>query len=122
MPVRSIGKKCRSYRSYTDAIRNKKSVGLSFKDPRGQKVLHALAVQSDVLVENYLPGTLAKYGLSYDHLSKVNPSLIYASITGYGQTGPYRDRAGYDVMVEVRNNDINTNAPILNLKNRLRWD
>jgi succinate---hydroxymethylglutarate CoA-transferase len=53
------------------------------------------------LVENYLPGSLAKYKLDYETLSALNPSLIYASVTGYGQTGPYRDRAGYDVMVEA---------------------
>jgi succinate--hydroxymethylglutarate CoA-transferase len=53
------------------------------------------------LVENYLPGSLAKYQLDYATLAKLNPSLIYASVTGYGQTGPYRDRAGYDVMVEA---------------------
>ena len=52
-------------------------------------------------MENYLPGTLAKYGLDYTSLSAVNPGLIYASITGYGQTGPYSSRAGYDVMVEA---------------------
>ncbi|KAA8892878.1 CoA-transferase family III domain-containing protein [Sphaerosporella brunnea] len=81
--------------------RNKKSLGISFKEPRGQKVLQQLAAKSDILVENYLPGTLEKYGLSYNHLSKLNPSLIYVSITGYGQTGPYRKRAGYDVIVEA---------------------
>ena len=58
-------------------------------------------VKSDILVENYLPGTLAKYGLDYDSLQQINPRLIYASITGYGQTGPYRNRAGYDVIVEA---------------------
>lgn len=57
--------------------------------------------KSDILVENYLPGTLAKYKLDYDSLSAINPGLIYASITGYGQTGPYANRAGYDVMVEA---------------------
>ena len=55
----------------------------------------------DILVENYLPGTLSKYGLGYEQLQNDYPGLIYASITGYGQTGPYRDRAGYDVMVEA---------------------
>lgn len=60
-----------------------------------------MASTADILVENYLPGTLSKYGLGYKQLSKINPMLIYASITGYGQTGPYRDRAGYDVMVEA---------------------
>jgi len=54
-----------------------------------------------VLVENYLPGSLKKYAMDYETLSKVNPGLIYASITGYGQTGPYSNRAGYDVMVEA---------------------
>lgn len=54
-----------------------------------------------MLVENYLPGALAKYNMDYETLSKINPALIYASITGYGQTGPYSSRAGYDVMVEA---------------------
>lgn len=63
--------------------------------------MHELAEECDVLVENYLPGALGKYGMDYKTLSKVNPKLIYASITGYGQTGPYSNRAGYDVMVEA---------------------
>lgn len=63
--------------------------------------MEKLAGISDILVENYLPGTLSKYGLGYPELSKKHRHLIYASITGYGQTGPYRDRAGYDVMVEA---------------------
>ena len=62
--------------------------------------MHKLAKDCDVLVENYLPDTLKKYGLDYASMAKINPRLIYASITGYGQTGPYRRRAGYDVMVE----------------------
>ncbi|KAF2458016.1 formyl-coenzyme A transferase [Lineolata rhizophorae] len=81
--------------------RNKKSIGLSFAHPSGVDILHKLAKDCDVLVENYLPGSLKKYAMDYETLSKVNPSLIYASITGYGQTGPYRSRAGYDVMVEA---------------------
>jgi succinate--hydroxymethylglutarate CoA-transferase len=64
-------------------------------------ILHKLAQQCDVLAENYLPGSLTKYQLDYATLAKLNPSLIYVSITSYGQTGPYRDRAGYDVMVEA---------------------
>jgi succinate--hydroxymethylglutarate CoA-transferase len=60
-----------------------------------------LASKCDILVENYLPGTLGKYRLDFDTLHKLNPRLIYASITGYGQTGPYSQRAGYDVMVEA---------------------
>jgi succinate--hydroxymethylglutarate CoA-transferase len=81
--------------------RNKKSIGLSFNNPEGVSILHKLAHKCDVLVENYLPGSLAKYQLDYETISKINPSLVYASVTGYGQTGPYSDRAGYDVMVEA---------------------
>lgn len=82
-------------------LRNKKSLAISFKALQGQEILRKLVATSDILVENYLPGTLSKYGLDYPTLSKDYPGLIYASITGYGQTGPYRDRAGYDVMVEA---------------------
>ncbi|PQE25720.1 CAIB BAIF family enzyme protein [Rutstroemia sp. NJR-2017a BBW] len=81
--------------------RNKKSLGLSFKHTSAVKILHKLAMESDILVENYLPGSLKKYGMDYETLRELNPRLIYASITGYGQTGPYRNRAGYDVMVEA---------------------
>ena len=65
------------------------------------QILHSLAQKCDVLVENYLPGSLKKYNMDYTTLSNLNPSLIYASITGYGQTGPYSNRPGYDVMVEA---------------------
>jgi succinate---hydroxymethylglutarate CoA-transferase len=81
--------------------RNKKSVGVSFAHERGVGILHALAAGCDVLVENYLPGGLRKYSLDYEAVRKLNPGIIYASITGYGQTGPYSSRAGYDVMVEA---------------------
>ncbi|PBP22530.1 caib/baif family protein-like protein [Diplocarpon rosae] len=81
--------------------RNKKSLGLSFQHKAGVEVLHKLAAESDILVENYLPGSLKKYEMDYETLSNINPRLIYASITGYGQTGPYSNRAGYDVMVEA---------------------
>ncbi|KAH8753466.1 caib/baif family protein-like protein [Hyaloscypha finlandica] len=81
--------------------RNKKSLGLSFQHAAGVEILHKLAAEADILVENYLPGTLQKYNLDYPTLSSINPRLIYASITGYGQTGPYSNRAGYDVMVEA---------------------
>lgn len=64
-------------------------------------ILHKLAKEADILVENYLPGALKKYKMDYSTLKEINPKLIYASITGYGQTGPYSNRAGYDVMVEA---------------------
>ena len=88
--------------NYTQQVnRNKKSLALSFASTAGQQILQTLAKSCDVLVENYLPNSLAKYNLDYASLSALNPSLIYASITGYGQTGPYSPRAGYDVMVEA---------------------
>ncbi|KAL6353567.1 hypothetical protein LRP88_14063 [Fusarium phalaenopsidis] len=86
---------------YLSVNRNKKSLALSFKEKAGVDIITKLVKNSDVLVENYLPGSLKKYGLDYESLAKINPKLIYASITGYGQTGPYSDRAGYDVMVEA---------------------
>ncbi|KAL9576701.1 MAG: hypothetical protein Q9203_007691, partial [Teloschistes exilis] len=81
--------------------RNKKSIGLSFASEAGQKILHSLAKTSDILVENYLPNTLKKYHMDFASVNALNPRLIYASVTGYGQTGPYSSRAGYDVMVEA---------------------
>ncbi|KFY85794.1 hypothetical protein V500_08117 [Pseudogymnoascus sp. VKM F-4518 (FW-2643)] len=86
---------------YLSVNRNKKSLALSFQHPSGVAALHKLLPTIDVLVENYLPNTLAKYNLDYATLKALNPKLIYASITGYGQTGPYAPRAGYDVMVEA---------------------
>ena len=76
-------------------------MALSFAQSEGVEILHKLVKGCDVLVENYLPDTLKKYKMDYQSISQINPGLIYASITGYGQTGPYRERAGYDVMVEA---------------------
>ncbi|RDA96023.1 hypothetical protein CP533_5804 [Ophiocordyceps camponoti-saundersi (nom. inval.)] len=86
---------------FLGANRNKKSLALSFQHKQGVDILHKLVAKCDVLVENYLPGTLAKYSLDYGTLRAINPGLVYASITGYGQTGPYSSRAGYDVMIEA---------------------
>jgi succinate---hydroxymethylglutarate CoA-transferase len=74
---------------------------LNFKHPGSLAILNKIIDTSDILVENYVPGTLKKFGLDFPTLSKRNPRLIYASITGYGQTGPYAQRPGYDVMVEA---------------------
>ncbi|KAJ5911652.1 alpha methylacyl-CoA racemase [Penicillium subrubescens] len=86
---------------YLSVNRNKKSLGLSFAHPEGVEIIQQLARDCDVLVENYLPGSLKKYNLDYASISKINPHLIYTSITGYGQTGPYSNRPGFDVMVEA---------------------
>ena len=81
--------------------RGKKSLTLDISVPEGQDIVRRLAAKSDILLENYKVGGLARYGLAYDDLRKVNPRLIYCSITGFGQTGPYKDRAGYDFMIQA---------------------
>lgn len=80
--------------------RNKKSVCLDFKSAEDRAQLLAMAAEADVLVENYRVGTLKQYGLDYESLKAVNPRLIYASITGYGQTGPKAERPGYDYIFQ----------------------
>jgi crotonobetainyl-CoA:carnitine CoA-transferase CaiB-like acyl-CoA transferase len=85
---------------FTSANRGKKSITLNISKPEGQKLVRELARVSDVLIENYKFGDLARYGLSYDDLNKINPRLIYCSVTGFGQTGPYREHPGYDFMIQ----------------------
>jgi crotonobetainyl-CoA:carnitine CoA-transferase CaiB-like acyl-CoA transferase len=85
---------------YLAANRGKQSVTLDIASAAGQQVLRALAARCDVLVENYKVGQLAKYGLDYAALAALNPRLVYCSITGFGQDGPYRDRAGYDFIIQ----------------------
>lgn len=81
--------------------RNKRSMSINFKAEKGLQILHRLVEQSDVLVENYIPGKLDKIGLGYEQCNALNPRLIYASITGYGQSGPFARAAGYDVVTEA---------------------
>ncbi|MBK5105234.1 MAG: CoA transferase [Burkholderiales bacterium] len=85
---------------FTSANRGKKSITLNISKPEGQKLVRELARICDVLIENYKFGDLARYGLSYDDLKQVNPRLIYCSVTGFGQTGPYREHPGYDFMIQ----------------------
>jgi len=85
---------------FLSANRGKKSVTIDISKAEGQKLVRQLASRCDILLENYKVGALQRYGLSYDDLKKENPKLIYCSITGFGQDGPYRDRAGYDFMVQ----------------------
>ena len=77
--------------------RNKRSMTLNLKDPRATRIVHQLLAEYDIIVEQFRPGIMAKLGLSYDSLKQINSGLIYCSITGYGQTGPLRDRAGHDI-------------------------
>ena len=85
---------------YLSANRNKQSVTIDFTKPEGQQLVRELAAKSDILIENFKVGGLQAYGLDYASLKALNPDLIYCSITGFGQTGPYAKRAGYDFMVQ----------------------
>jgi crotonobetainyl-CoA:carnitine CoA-transferase CaiB-like acyl-CoA transferase len=90
----------RSAAYFYAANRGKKSVVVDFTTPDGQDFVRKLAGQADVLLENFKVGGLDKYGLGYPALSALNPRLVYCSITGFGQDGPYADRAGYDYMIQ----------------------
>ncbi len=81
--------------------RNKRSITVNLKTPEGVEIIKALAAKSDVCLENFKPGTTDKLGLGYEALRKVNPGIIYCSITGFGPDGPYRNRAGYDLAVSA---------------------
>ena len=82
--------------------RNKRSLAVDLKSPQGRALVRQLALKSDVVVENFRPGTAARLGLGYEELSRENPGLIYASISGYGQTGPDSLRPGYDAIAQAR--------------------
>lgn len=80
--------------------RNKRSVGIDLKSEEGRRVFYRLAEQADVVVENYRPGVTKRLGVDYEALKEINPQLIYASISGFGQTGPYAQRPGYDLIAQ----------------------
>jgi len=94
------GKDTKEAAYFLSVNRNKKSVTLDISKPEGQAIVRELAAKCQVLVENYKVGALKKYGLDYDSLKKVNPSLIYCSVTGFGQDGPYAPRPGYDFIFQ----------------------
>jgi crotonobetainyl-CoA:carnitine CoA-transferase CaiB-like acyl-CoA transferase len=81
--------------------RGKRSITIDIASPRGQDLVRSLAAKADVVIENYRVGTLRRYGLDYDRIRVINPGIIYCSITGFGQTGPYRDRPGYDYIFQA---------------------
>jgi crotonobetainyl-CoA:carnitine CoA-transferase CaiB-like acyl-CoA transferase len=85
---------------YLGTNRNKRSVTVDIATPEGQQTIRDLVLHCDVFVENFKVGDMARYGLDYAALSQLKPSLVYCSITGFGQTGPYKDRAGYDYAVQ----------------------
>ncbi|MDB5271614.1 MAG: L-carnitine dehydratase/bile acid-inducible protein, partial [Hymenobacter sp.] len=86
---------------YTACNRNKRSVTIDIATPEGQALIREMAAVSDVLVENFKVGGLKKYGLDVESLRALNPRLIYCSVTGFGQDGPYAERAGYDLMIQA---------------------
>lgn len=86
--------------SFWAVNRNKRGIVVNLKDPRGQEIVRRLAVRADILVENYRPGVMKSFGLSYEDLRPLNPGLIYCSISGYGQTGPYAQRGGFDLVAQ----------------------
>jgi crotonobetainyl-CoA:carnitine CoA-transferase CaiB-like acyl-CoA transferase len=81
--------------------RNKRSVSVDFARPEGAAILKRMAARADVLIENFRPGTLARYGLGYEDLRAVNPRLVFCSVTGFGQSGPYAGRSGYDFVAQA---------------------
>jgi crotonobetainyl-CoA:carnitine CoA-transferase CaiB-like acyl-CoA transferase len=86
---------------FTSCNRNKRSITIDMAKPEGQALIRQMALSSDILVENFKVGGLASYGLDYASLKEINPRLIYCSITGFGQDGPYAERAGYDLMIQA---------------------
>jgi crotonobetainyl-CoA:carnitine CoA-transferase CaiB-like acyl-CoA transferase len=85
---------------YMCTNRNKQSISVDFTRGEGQEIVRQLAARCDVLIENFKTGGLAQYGLDYASLSALNPRLVYCSVTGFGQDGPYAHRAGYDFLIQ----------------------
>ncbi|HQT64738.1 MAG: CoA transferase [Acidocella sp. 20-57-95] len=86
---------------FSGVNRNKRSVALDIATPEGQEIARKLLLQCDILVENFKVGALAKYGLGYEDVHKIHPGMVYCSITGFGQTGPYAPRPGYDGLIQA---------------------
>jgi len=94
------GRDTREAAYYLGCNRNKRSITCDIARPEGQALVREMAARCDVLVENFKVGDLDRYGLGWDEIAKCNPRIVYCSITGFGQTGPYRERAGYDYIVQ----------------------
>ena len=86
---------------YLTANRNKKSLAVDISHPEGQKLVRELAAKCDVVIENFKVEGLKRYGLDYESLAAINPALVYCSVTGFGQTGPYAKRSGYDFLIQA---------------------
>jgi len=97
---------------YLCANRNKRSLTLNLKHERAQTIARQLAEKSQVVIENFKPGGMAAYGLDYEVLSALNPALVYCSITGFGQTGPYSERPGYDFVIQAMSGLMSITGPV----------
>ena len=97
---------------YLAANRSKRSLTLNLKNPAGQQIIKDLAMVSDVLVENFLTGSLDRMGLGYEQLHELNPRLVYCSISGYGRTGPYADKGGYDFILQAEGGIMGITGPV----------
>jgi formyl-CoA transferase len=97
---------------YLSVNRNKRSITLDLKNPKGQTIARRLSEKADVLVENFKVGSMARFGLDYESLSKTNPGLIYCSITGYGQSGPYQSLPGYDFIIQAEGGLMSITGPV----------
>ena len=95
------GKDTKDAGYFLSVNRGKRSITLSLDKPEGQRIVRQLAARSDILLENYKVGTLKRYGLDFDSLKKENPGLIYCSVTGFGQSGPRREQAAYDFLIQA---------------------
>jgi crotonobetainyl-CoA:carnitine CoA-transferase CaiB-like acyl-CoA transferase len=101
-PVRTMGKRSKGRSLYAASIlRNKHLISVDLRTPSGQAVIKRLVAESDILVENFRPGKLEEWGMGYESLSEINPGIIVVRISGYGQTGPYKERPGYGVTSEA---------------------
>lgn len=100
--VRSMGKQKNGRSLYAASIlRNKRIASIDLRTTQGRELARQLCVQADIVVENFRPGTLERWGLGYEELSEINPGLILVRISGYGQDGPYSQRPGYGVVCEA---------------------
>lgn len=97
---------------YLSANRSKRSLTVNLKSPEGQEIIKRLAALSDVLVENYLTGSLDKMGLGYEQLHEINPRLVYCSISGYGRSGPYAEKGGYDFILQAEGGIMGITGPV----------
>ena len=102
-PMRTVGQSLVDGKSlwWPSVARNKKCISLNLRDPEGQELLRRLVCQSDVLVENFRPGVFEEWGLGYEVLRELNPGLVFARVSGYGQTGPYREKPGFAAVAEA---------------------